>query len=139
MGQLNCHGHRGEVDRGICKERNTQVDDTFLHVKSSASTERFIYLGIARAPSNFRNSERRVPLHAAFDLYVERQRFSCHRCVAALWAFVTHLQSPLRLLHTVLQKFLCNTRVTQKLYRELSLPTIHCAKRISRKKLKMKN
>lgn len=61
------------------------MDDTFLHVKSSASTERFIYLGIARAPSNFRNSERRVPLHAAFDLYVERQRFSCHRCVAALW------------------------------------------------------
>lgn len=54
------------------------MDDTqgsyHAHVKSSASTERFIYLGIARAPANFRNSERRVPLHAAFDLHVERRR-----------------------------------------------------------------
>lgn len=53
------------------------------------------YIWELRRASNFRNSERRVPLHAAFDLYVERQRwFSCHRCIPALWAFVTHLKSP---------------------------------------------
>ena len=55
--------------------------------KSSASTERFIYLGIAVAPNNFRNSERRVPLHAPFDLAaVAAGLASCHRCVAALRA-----------------------------------------------------